>query len=612
MLADPHPAIHSRSPSPVPEYPLPPIEMLTNGQVWPSINREKNPTKMQRKKEKERHKGRQSPDEKDKDKDGFSSMEFIRWVANIRANPLYVHLSRKPSPNNNPPPLISRPSVTKSLSTNDWFIAIREIRLLRLSTRVNQLQDEGQWSYRQPRRQKEPAHFMAKTHWDYLREEGRWMRTDFREERKLKAVIGYEIGQELKELFSSGESPLKRRRIEGPGEANVGTVDEIVSTKMEVDEPLVSDLTTDVGLPSVPINAVISGLQELEELLEQPEEVLDNDEQVEDALAELEERKEEEAKQERESELGIDDELGYPVDSSPPTQNANDSITMEEDMDVENDDDDAAGEDFKLDIPDLPPEQEQAVENDDQTQDQAQEMQVDGAEVALTNGDLPPDPPPELKNTEDNPEGPAMPALPFENEEKDSDSGSNDRKEKGKGKEKEKTKLEDPALKAIREPILHMGREEFAIPYIGLPSQQNDEDVLGIEEAFPQLSMNDVLQSLFPELKPYAALPPAPVVVSNPKTVPNIKTNLRTVPLITSKKDPGNFRRVDETNTKVAAVTKHMKAKAILVSALNPGENFNPQTKEWDGSGDMVIYPSTSVTIKDDESANCTSSPSGF
>jgi chromatin modification-related protein VID21 len=586
MLAHPLAVSPPHTPSPEPEYPLPPTEMLTDGLVWPSVNREKNPTKQQKKRERERNKGRQSPEEKekdirdrDKDKDGFASMEFVRWVANIKANPLYTHLSRKPSTRDNPPPLIARQSVTKSLSTNDWFIAIREIKLLRLSIRINALQEEGRWSYRQPRRQKEAAHLLGKTHWDWLCEEGKWMRTDFREERKLKAVIGYEIGLELKELFADGVSPLKRRRVEGS--APLGDV----PTKMEVDDA--ADLFGNAGIQIVPVNADLSGIQDLDSGLVTDEkvEVLDNTDRAEDALVDYEATREAEDSRE-----AVDRVLD--IIPSAPNQESMKQDTMDIDIedDVDAEGDDVIDADFKFDIPEM-------------TTELGPSEEVTKIENPQPNGDFPLDFPPELRPNDDNPTGPALPALPFENEEKDSDADSN-QKYKSKGKDKERYKLEDPALRAIRDPILQLGFEDFTLPMISLPSGTSDEKMN--KEISSDLSMDEVLLSLFPELKLYTPLPPSPVVISNLNPSTSKTSNVRTVRLI-PKKDPNNLRRVDETVTKIAQVTKHMREKVVLVSTLNPGENFNPKTREWEGCGEMVIQPgtSTSLTLKGNDVGCC-------
>jgi chromatin modification-related protein VID21 len=605
MLAQPLQAPPPREPTPEPDFPLPPVQMLNNNSVWAGLNREKNPAKLQRKREKERRQGRQSSEEKerekdrekDKDKDGFASMEFVRWAASVRANPIYIHLSRKPSPPGKEIPLISRHSVAKSLSTNDWLIAVREIKILRLSTRINDLQAEARWSFRQPRRQKEPANFMPKTHWDYLREEGRWMWTDFREERKLKAVIGYEIGQELKELFANDERPLKKRRIEEPAPPQ-----EDIVTKMEMDESI--DLTENAGIQSVPVNAdfnaadgingiLLNGMHDLEGggTPEEHVDILDTSERAEDLFDDYE------AHQNRDTQMQDDDdidELDF-LTPLPPRASTRTPRRPPPDVEMQVLEEVAQAQDeeenLQFDIPDVPAIEQQAAEPMIQEEEDTQVIKIEGetpAEQFLEPSH------PELRLADaDNLAGPALPTLPFDNEERDSDANGS-HKGKGKGKEKERSKLEDPAFIALRDPILQLGPEAFSIPPISLPSSAEEgDDIFGLEKAFPSLSMNETLLTLFPDLKPYNALPPPPIQ-SVPQDHSNAKpsvTRMAVSPVVgKEKKDSQNSRRMDETVTKVAHTSRHMKSKAVLMSTLNPGQNYNYKTGQWDGSGEFVVY----------------------
>ncbi|TKX22197.1 putative chromatin modification-related protein eaf1 [Elsinoe australis] len=76
---------------------------------------------------------------------------------------------------------------SKSINTGDQFIAYRERQDQRLLKRVYGLQYSNHWSLRQMQPCAEPP--APTTHWDHVLSEMKWMRTDFRQERKEKKVL---------------------------------------------------------------------------------------------------------------------------------------------------------------------------------------------------------------------------------------------------------------------------------------------------------------------------------------------------------------------------------------------------------------------------------------
>lgn len=57
----------------------------------------------------------------------------------------------------------------KCLGSSDWETAYNELRFAKAMQRVEQLKQEGRWSFRQPKKQKGPP--VAKSHWDWMLEE---------------------------------------------------------------------------------------------------------------------------------------------------------------------------------------------------------------------------------------------------------------------------------------------------------------------------------------------------------------------------------------------------------------------------------------------------------
>ncbi|KAJ6608606.1 hypothetical protein B0H10DRAFT_520086 [Mycena sp. CBHHK59/15] len=168
-----HPGYH-------PTYTLPPLKSLPA-----DFSRKIKPGKQQRKhKDREKNNG----GDKSKDKDDWVPMGISRWRATLRANPVWKKVSRAP----------------KCLSTREWSVAMVELRLIRALDQVESLKDAGRWSFRQPKKQRGVGG-LTKTHWDYLMDEMKWMRIDFREERKWKLALAYNLSTAVLEwhCFSS-------------------------------------------------------------------------------------------------------------------------------------------------------------------------------------------------------------------------------------------------------------------------------------------------------------------------------------------------------------------------------------------------------------------------
>ena len=75
----------------------------------------------------------------------------------------------------------------KTLSTPDQYVSILDHQACKILRRVYHLQQHDKWSLRQPVRCPEPTR--PPSHWDVLLQEMKWMRTDFREERKWKRAV---------------------------------------------------------------------------------------------------------------------------------------------------------------------------------------------------------------------------------------------------------------------------------------------------------------------------------------------------------------------------------------------------------------------------------------
>jgi len=75
----------------------------------------------------------------------------------------------------------------KTINTSNASLPFQEAQAHKIIRRIHNLQNGDKWSLRQPKRAPEPNR--PTTHWDELLKEAKWMRTDFREERKWKMAF---------------------------------------------------------------------------------------------------------------------------------------------------------------------------------------------------------------------------------------------------------------------------------------------------------------------------------------------------------------------------------------------------------------------------------------
>lgn len=98
----------------------------------------------------------------------------------------------------------------KTLTTQNHALAYHEVVAQRVLTRVMQLEDAGKWGLRQPPRVPEPKR--RETHWDFLLREARWLREDFKEERKWKVATARTVALWCQDWVEA--SPLERKAMQ--------------------------------------------------------------------------------------------------------------------------------------------------------------------------------------------------------------------------------------------------------------------------------------------------------------------------------------------------------------------------------------------------------------
>lgn len=92
-------------------------------------------------------------------------------------------------------------SAHKALTTSNHYVDFHEQQDCRILKRIYQLQFSNRWSLRQIERSTEPLR--PTTHWDVLLGQAKWMRTDFKEERKWKITAAKNLADWCAEWSAS-------------------------------------------------------------------------------------------------------------------------------------------------------------------------------------------------------------------------------------------------------------------------------------------------------------------------------------------------------------------------------------------------------------------------
>ena len=111
---------------------------------------------------------------------------------------------------NTPLPELVR-SASKTLSTDDQFTSMHERQDYRILRRIYQLQNANKWSLRQMQKSAEPEQPL--THHDHMMAEMKWMRKDFRAERRMKKSVCAWLAQRCADYVSLHGQPAEQRQL---------------------------------------------------------------------------------------------------------------------------------------------------------------------------------------------------------------------------------------------------------------------------------------------------------------------------------------------------------------------------------------------------------------
>jgi chromatin modification-related protein VID21 len=124
--------------------------------------------------------------------------------------PLFLHQAWAPPRSRTLSDLIS--TASKTLTTSDICAVNRELVEIKILRRIYQLQNANKWSLRQMAKYNDPT--PPPCHQDFLLREMRWMRTDFREERKWKLQLARNLARWCAEYVAAPEGVRRTLRVQ--------------------------------------------------------------------------------------------------------------------------------------------------------------------------------------------------------------------------------------------------------------------------------------------------------------------------------------------------------------------------------------------------------------
>ncbi|KAI9284069.1 hypothetical protein BC943DRAFT_353222 [Umbelopsis sp. AD052] len=144
-----------------------------------------------------------------------NGLELYAYHLKVNAQPLYKSLQ----------------TARKVLMTQDWKVGRDELKASRAIQKIEESKQNGLWSMKQHKRHRAVAR--TKTHWDSLIDEMKWMRTDFKEERKWKIATAYMISRAVMEWHWADD----KQSVCVKARPHIPIDERQVLESMETDEP---------------------------------------------------------------------------------------------------------------------------------------------------------------------------------------------------------------------------------------------------------------------------------------------------------------------------------------------------------------------------------------
>jgi chromatin modification-related protein VID21 len=140
-------------------------------------------------------------------------------------------------------------TANKTVTTPDANLAIQDHQACKVLRRVYHLQQHDKWSLRQPKRCPEPTR--PPSHWDVMLQEMKWMRTDFREERKWKRAVAKNLAYACAEWHESTPEERKLMQVSAVIPPKTQPAPDVPMADVEGENQLTPDLISSGDVESI-------------------------------------------------------------------------------------------------------------------------------------------------------------------------------------------------------------------------------------------------------------------------------------------------------------------------------------------------------------------------
>lgn len=159
---------------------------------------------------------------------------------------------------------------SKALSTEDHFTALHERLDFRMLRRIYQLQNANKWSLRQMEKCKEPEQPVS--HHDHMMAEMKWMRKDFKAERKMKKNVCAWLAARCAEWVAADDEEKKTLQVKAkphhPKRVNLITESAVPELEHIGDSAAEDDATPPTPRAGSPVRTTLVIASELAEAVE--------------------------------------------------------------------------------------------------------------------------------------------------------------------------------------------------------------------------------------------------------------------------------------------------------------------------------------------------------
>lgn len=126
---------------------------------------------------------------------------------------------------------------------------------MKLYQKIENAKTERMWAFRQMKPFEDPER--PKAHWDYLLDEMRWMRTDFRQEKKWKIAMAFHLARSVMAWHEAQDKSVLCVKCRKPNEAQDDVMQDVDEMDVDQDTPKAA-LTEDTS--KRPVQPVIIDL----------------------------------------------------------------------------------------------------------------------------------------------------------------------------------------------------------------------------------------------------------------------------------------------------------------------------------------------------------------